>query len=153
MDSIHSLCSSAPAPTRCCFTAQDIGRSAELLIATSWTVPFLRERVAEALSTPIRTLQYKRREIADSDRLDALGLADGAVIVANSPVAAPPRAAGFTAEVIGRRVDQLAEFGFRRADCETALRAAQFNSDWAVDFLLSRQVTERCTEAPENKTV
>jgi Holliday junction resolvasome RuvABC DNA-binding subunit len=54
----------------------------------------------------------------------------------------PPRAVGFTVEIIEKRVTALEELGFPRQDCERALRAAQFNMDRATDYLLSGTIPE-----------
>jgi hypothetical protein len=129
----------------CWFRARDMGRMAEISVDTSWSVPILRARAEEALQLTVRTMKYKRREIQETDSLEKLGLVDGATVFVNSPTLVssapiirppPPRAAGFTEEVIARRVAQLQELGFPRDDCERALRAAQFNTDRAVDYLI-----------------
>jgi hypothetical protein len=101
--------------------------------------------VQRELRVTVRTLKFKRREIKDNDSLQELGLADGATVFVNSPAIAsapvirPPQpgAASFSEDVIARRIAQLREFRFPRDDCERALRAAQFNPDRAVDYLLS----------------
>jgi hypothetical protein len=128
-----------------------MGKTAELRGDLTWSGAVLRAHAADALDFAVHTLKYRRREIADDAILEDLGVENGCCIFVNSsnltssaclakPVPlerAPPRVSGFTDEVISRRVVQLQELGFPREDCERALRAAQFNTDRAVDYLLS----------------
>jgi Fe2+ transport system protein FeoA len=96
------------------------------------------------------------------DRLTDLGLKDGSKIIVNSPIlressnvsfkreirdvgiqiSRKPRVVGFNDEQIEQRVVRLTEFGFLRNDCEKALRAAAFNLDRAIDYLLSGNIPE-----------
>ena len=57
------------------------------------------------------------------------------------PVPAPIRGA-MSLEDIRIRTKQLMDLGFKLEDVEKALRAAQFNTDRAVDYLLSGNIPE-----------
>jgi hypothetical protein len=132
----------------CVFRSRDSGRVLEMDVSTKWTVSFLRSRVQDEMGVRVRTLKYKRREMADGDCLGDLGLNGGATIFVNSqtlspaPIAKRPRVCGFSEEAIGQRVSRLEALGYPRGDCEKALRAAAFNLDRAADYLAGGRVPE-----------
>jgi hypothetical protein len=146
---------------------RDTGECVPIAADLCWSGGELRQAAESALRTAVHTLKYSRREILDAERLLDAGLAAHATVFVNSPslvrsltLGAPPplaevppraretgmrplpRPPGFTRESIAARVAQLTELGFPEDDCERALRAAQFNSDRAVDYLLSGSIPE-----------
>jgi len=49
----------------------------------------------------------------------------------------PPRSTDWTDEQIQQKIGLLTNLGFPRADCERAIRSADFNVDRAVEYLIS----------------
>jgi hypothetical protein len=79
---------------RCAFRVRDVGKATDLDVNLRWSVPELRQRVEEVMGVQVRSLKFKRREILDTDQLDALGLSGYPTIFVNSQtmIADPPRA-------------------------------------------------------------
>jgi hypothetical protein len=124
-------------------------------LSPSNTVAQVKQWLEGITGTPVKQLKFQRRLLDDSELVSSLGLRSDSVIFVNpqvaprsdglrprsyplsAPVSLPPRAIGWTKEVIGARIDRLTDLGYSRPDCERAMRAACFNAERAAEYLVS----------------
>jgi hypothetical protein len=136
---------------RAVFTARDAGLTAELDVSLNWPVLELYRRLESLMGIEVHSLKFNRREILDTDRLDALGLGPNPIIFVNSQTLAPTsvpsaervrRATGCSPEELEERIHRLEELGFERELCVKALKSASYCIHRAARYLLSGWVPE-----------
>jgi hypothetical protein len=135
------------------FQARDIPQLT-LPVGSEETVYEIRQRLGASLGIPVQTLKFRKAILSDNQCIKDLGLSEKSVILVNPQVYNNndqkqshqrfhrPRTVGWTEEQISARVNRLVEFGYPREDCERALKAAQFNMDRAVDYLVSGSIPQ-----------
>jgi hypothetical protein len=137
---------------QCTFIDRESGHRAAVNVYLTFNVQFLIQQIERVLKVTVRSLKFKRRTIAPSDKLSDLGLTHNSVVFVNSPrvestlpaktTSQRPRVVGFDTETIKKRVSLLGKLGYPLSDCEKALRAAAFNMDRAADYLASGVIPE-----------
>jgi uncharacterized UBP type Zn finger protein len=134
------------------FQARDVPQFT-LPINSEDTVWQIRQRLTASLGIAVERLKFRKQILSDNQYIKDLGLSDKSVIFVNPQVYNQdemqchqrfqrPRTVGWTEKQVSARVNRLVEFGFPRDDCERALKAAWFNMNRAVNYLISGFIPE-----------
>jgi hypothetical protein len=129
------------------FQARDVPQ-VTLPVSSEETVWQIRQRLIASLGIPVEKLKFRKQILRDNQYIKDLSLSEKSVIFVNPQVYNKAeiqshqqfqrlRIVGWTEEEKSSRINRLIEFGYPREDCERALKAAQFNMDRAVDYLMS----------------